>query len=226
MLNSEKLQYDTPLHEYAVMLHERVEKCEDNVAHLERVVEHLKNTVHRFVKYKYFKVEYEVALSTRDRDGDGQRSETLWDVKNRIMDEVFCHRRHFLPTFAYIKWTSNDTTFALKTYIIVQEPVSLLQMQEWIPRAKSVQNFEGVYGELKALVKNDIGYYSSMPTPHDDIGAELWTLGGDKIDFDLEVKMTEDAFTQSTNYCDAFALQCALHEHVKYKNWFELFGLE
>jgi hypothetical protein len=199
------------------MLHERLEKCEDDIALLFTQAESLKRSVHLYVKYTYFYFEYEVPI---------QEQTQKWEIKKQLMDDIFRHRSKFLPSFAYIKWIAMNNSFGMKVYMIVNDPIQLIQMQQWNPCAKCVKNFEGAYGELKALIKKDIGYYAVMPPPHDDIGVELWTLGGDKIDFDLQIEMTDEPFTNSPNYSDAYSLQCCLHEFVKFSNWFELFGIE
>jgi len=211
-----KLNYESPLHAYAIMLHERVERCEDEIDRLRGTIEEMKRNAHLYWTGRYFKITNTIAV------GDPR---TLDTVRKNAMDAVFRHRNKFHPLFAYMKWLHEGNTFRMDTYLIVKDPVSLLQMQAWIPDAL-VCSYEGAYGELKARIKNDIGYYLSMPAPHDDIGAELWKVGGDGMEFELQEDMTcpEEAFTSSPNYCGVFALQCLLHEQVRHRNWFELFG--
>ena len=211
---------DSPLHSFALMLHERLEKCEDGLVALNERLSEMQRTVSDLVKYRFFKIEFREPIKD-DKD--------LFASREKIVNEIFKHRKLFSPLFAYIKWNyieESKLDLIVNVFLLVKRPVSLFEMKSWIQRAFTIENFDGAYGELKDMIKNDIGYDIEMPVAHNDTGVEIWTIGGDKIDYDLSINMTLDEFTKSSNYCSAYGLQCALHEHVKYDNWFELFGLE
>ena len=211
---------DSPLHSFALMLHERLERCEDGIVALGERLNEMQRTVSDFVKYRFFKIEFREPIND-DKE--------LFASREKIVNEIFKHRQLFSPLFAYMKWNyieESKLDLIVHVFLLVKRPVSLFEMKSWIQRAQTIENFDGAYGELKDMIKNDIGFYIDLPVAHNDTGVEIWTIGGDKIDYDLSIDMTLDEFTKSSNYCSAYGLQCALHEHVKYDNWFELFGLE
>jgi hypothetical protein len=172
---------------------------------------------------QYFKLQYVVKT---------QPNTITTELVNEHVNKFFSYRRALKPTFVLWDWKQKkdelNTTLEINFIFRVDNPISVSDFKQIYVGDKDAPLYVGVLEDGYFQIINYIKYYgiaSKLENPNDQVGAEIWKIGGDDK-WMCNTELNDEVFTASTNYINEQLLQLYFVNCIKAKNWLKLFNLK
>lgn len=219
---------------FSFMLLERIENLEKENEALRENIKEFKDQIEYYQNYHYFKFEKTFKCN--------HMYEIRSNIRN-LLNTIMAKRSIFKPIFAVwgydivdvydiypenieIDMTIERYYVRFTMYLRNERSQSIINMKTFLNDSTiNISHISGGLYQLKFIIKEWISYQVLLPYMNENNRIEIWTKGGLLFDHVLNPNMTEDLFTNSSNYKESTNLQEEYFRLIQLNSWNELFGI-